>query len=452
MTDPAGANAPPPRRSLRETLAVYSRPESLRMFALGFSSGLPFLLVQGTLGLRLRQAGVEIDAVGYASWIGLMYGFKWAWAPLVDRVPLPLLTRAMGRRRSWLLLAQATVAVGLLGMAWSDPAGGLGALVGWALLAAFGSATQDIALDALRIESAPAREQPALAACYQTGYKLATIWAGAGALWLTAQAGSPELGARAYQDAAWRVTYAVMAASMAVGALTVLFSREPVRVALPAARGARQWLEQTLVEPFADFFRRWRWKAALVLALIALYRFSDGVITGNIANSFYWDMGFTLQQIADVSKIFGVVMTLAGTFIGGALAMRLGVMRVLVAGAFLSAASNLLFAWLAVSGNHLPLFVLVICGDNLSSGIASAAFIGYLSGLTSVRYSATQYALFSSIMQLLPKFAGGYAGAYIKAFGYPNFFIATALLGIPALALAWAAARPSRPAEAGQGR
>jgi len=444
MSEPSAE--PPPKRSLRESLAVYTRPETLRMFALGFASGLPFLLVQGTLSLRLRQAGIEIDTIGYLGWIGLMYGFKWVWAPLVDRLPLPFLTRALGRRRSWLLLAQAAVAAGLLGMAWADPAHGLGALVGWALLAAFGSATQDIALDAFRIESAPVREQPALAASYQTGYKLALIWAGAGALWLAAQASSPELGARVYQNAAWRVAYVIMAASMAVGALTALLAREPARVALPAARNAREWLEQTLVEPFAEFFHRYRWRAALVLALIALYRLSDAVISSNMANSFYWDMGFSLEQIAEVSKIFGVVMTLTGTFIGGALAMRLGVMRVLIGGALISAASNLLFAWLAVRGNDLPLFVAVICADNLASGIASTAFVGYLSGLTSVRYSATQYALFSSIMQLLPKFIGGYAGAYVKAFGYPSFFIATALLGIPALLLAWIAARQARPA------
>ena len=443
MSEPA---APPPKRSLRESLAVYLRPESLRMFALGFASGLPFLLVQGTLGLRLREAGIEIDTIGYLGWIGLMYGFKWVWSPLVDRLPLPLLTRALGRRRGWLLLAQAMVVAGLLGMAWSDPARGLGALVGWALLAAFGSATQDIALDAFRIESAPVREQPALAASYQTGYRLAMIWAGAGALWLAAQAEIPALGGHVYQNAAWRVAYGVMAASMAVGALTVLFSTEPARVALPAARGARQWLEQTLVEPFAEFFRRWRWQAALVLALIALYRLSDTVM-GGMANPFYVDMGFTKEEIAAVSKIFGVAMTLAGGFIGGTLAMRLGVMRVLIGGAFLSAATNLLFAWLALHGNNLPMLIAVVCADNLSSGIASAAFVGYLSGLTSVRYSATQYALFSSIMQLLPKFIGGYAGVYVKAFGYPNFFIATALLGIPALLLAWAAARQPRPDE-----
>ncbi|MDR0275046.1 MAG: MFS transporter [Burkholderiaceae bacterium] len=442
MTDPAAPPdpAPPPTRGLRESLAVYLRPESLRMLALGFAAGLPLLLTAGTLALRLREAGIDIDTIGFLGWVGLAYSFKWAWAPLVDRLPLPILTRVLGRRRSWLLLAQAAVAAGLLGMAWTDPARNLPALVGWALLVAFASATQDIALDAFRIESAPAREQPALAASYQMGYRLATIWAGAGALWLAAWAEIPAAGLHGYQNTAWRAAYIVMAASMAVGALTVLFSPEPAPAAIAPARNARQWLEQALVAPFAEFFHRHRWHAALVLALIGLYRISD-VVMGGMAGPFYVDMGFDKEEIAAVSKMFGVAMTLAGTFIGGALAMRLGVMRVLLGGAFASAASNLLFAWLATRGHDLPAFVAVVCADNLAGGIASAAFVGYLSGLTSVRYSATQYALFSSIAQLLPKFIAGYAGVYVKAFGYPSFFIGTALLGLPVVLLVWVAQR-----------
>ncbi|MDR2990870.1 MAG: MFS transporter, partial [Burkholderiaceae bacterium] len=295
----------PPKRRLREAVAVYLRPESLRMFALGFSSGLPLLLVLGTLSFRLREAGIQLSTIGHMTWVGLAYGFKWAWSPLVDRLPLPLLTRTLGRRRSWLLLAQAAVAAGLLGMAWSDPARNLSALLGWTLLAAFAAATQDIALDAFRIESAPAREQPALAASYQTGYRLAMIWAGAGVLWLAARAEVPVAGPHVYQNAAWRVAYMVMAASMAVGALTVLLSPEPARVALTPVRNLKHWLEQALVEPFAEFFRRYRWQALLVLALIAVYRISD-MVMGIMANPFYVDMGYTKDQVAAVTKIYGV--------------------------------------------------------------------------------------------------------------------------------------------------
>ncbi|MDR0479466.1 MAG: MFS transporter [Burkholderiaceae bacterium] len=437
MTDPAAAL---PKRALRTALAVYLRPESLRMFALGFSSGLPLLLVLGTLSFRLREASIDRSTIGHLSWAGLAYGFKWVWSPLVDRLPLPILTRALGRRRSWLLLAQAAVAAGLLGMAWSDPARNLPALVGWTLLTAFGSATQDIALDAFRIESAPVREQPALAASYQTGYRLAMIWAGAGVLWLAARAEVAALGPHAYQNAAWRIAYMVMAASMAVGALTVLLSPEPARGALAPVRDLRQWLEQALVEPFAEFFRRYGWQALLVLALIAVYRISD-VVMGIMANPFYVDMGYTKDQVAAVTKIYGVVMTLTGALVGGSLALRFGVMRILMLGACLSIVSNLLFAWLAGHGHDLTALIAVVSADNLAGGIASAAFVGYLSSLTNVRHSATQYALFSSLMLLLPKFIAGFSGDYVNAFGYVAFFTSTAPLGAPVLLLVWLAGR-----------
>ncbi|HJS02410.1 MAG TPA: MFS transporter [Variovorax sp.] len=432
------ADQTPPALPWRDALKVYLEPATLRMLALGFSAGLPLLLVLGTLSFRLREAGIDRTTIGYLSWVGLAYGFKWVWAPLVDRLPVPPLTTLLGRRRGWLLLAQLTVMAGLVGMAFNDPRAGLAPLVWCALLVAFGSATQDIALDAFRIESAATRKQAALAAAYQTGYRLAMIWAGAGVLWIAAWA---ELaGSAGYQDGAWKTAYLAMAASMAVGVLTVLLSPEPARVALPKAKNAAEWLEGVLIEPFADFFRRYRWQAALILALIAVYRISD-VVMGIMANPFYVDMGFTKDEVATVSKIYGVVMTLAGAFVGGVLSMRLGVMRVLMLGAVLSAASNLLFAGLASRGHDLTALVLVVSADNLAGGIASAAFIAYLSSLTNVSYSATQYALFSSLMLLLPKFIAGYSGAFVDAYGYHAFFTATAALGVPVLLLVGLAAR-----------
>ena len=231
---------------------------------------------------------------------------------------------------------------------------------------------------------------------------------------------------------------------MAVGVLTVLLSPEPIRKILPPARNAAAWLREVLVEPFADFLRRYRWQAALILALIAIYRISD-VVMGIMANPFYVDMGYTKDEVAAVTKIYGVVMTLVGAFLGGALAIRFGVMRVLMLGAVLSAASNLLFAWLGSRGHDVQSLIFVISADNLSSGIASAAFIAYLSSLTNVNYSATQYALFSSMMLLLPKFLAGYSGKYVDAFGYVNFFTATACLGVPVLLLVWLASRMEAP-------
>lgn len=419
-------------------LKVYTQAPSLRMLALGFSAGLPLLLVLGTLSFRLREAGIDRATIGYLSWVGLAYAFKWCWAPLVDRLPIPLFTRWLGRRRSWLLLSQAIVVTGLAGMALTDPKYALDTMVWFALMVAFGSATQDIALDAFRIESADADHQAALAATYQTGYRLAMIWAGAGVLWIAARAEVAHV--QAYQHEAWRTAYLAMAASMAVGMLTALLSREPARRELPPTRGLVQWLQGALVEPFAEFIRRYRWQAALVLALIAIYRISD-VVMGIMANPFYVDMGYTKDEVAAVTKVFGVIMTLAGAFIGGALSLRLGVMRVLMLGAILSAASNLLFAWLGGRGHDLTALVWVISADNLSSGIASAAFIAYLSSLTNVNYSATQYALFSSMMLLLPKWLAGFSGRYVDAFGYANFFTATALLGLPVLLLVWLASR-----------
>jgi len=432
------ATAPQIKPSWLATFRVYLEPPTLRMLVLGFSAGLPLLLVLGTLSFWLREAGIDRTTIGYLSWVGLAYAFKWAWAPLVDRLPIPLLTRLLGRRRSWLLCSQLAIMAGLVAMSFNVPQVALQPVVWGALAVAFGSATQDIALDAYRIESADTDRQAALAAAYQTGYRLAMIWAGAGVLWIAARAEVAQ--AANYQFAAWQTAYLVMAASMAVGALTVLLSPEPAHATVPPARNLRDWLRSALVEPFADFLRRYQWQAALILALIAVYRISD-VVMGIMANPFYVDMGYTKDEVAAVTKIYGVVMTLAGAFIGGALAMRLGVMRVLMLGAVLSAASNLLFALLSTRGHDLQGLILVISADNLASGIASAAFIAYLSSLTNISYSATQYALFSSMMLLLPKFLAGYSGRYVDAFGYPNFFIATALLGVPVLLLVWLASR-----------
>jgi PAT family beta-lactamase induction signal transducer AmpG len=408
------------------------------MFSLGFSAGLPLLLVLGTLSFWLREAGIDRTTIGYLSWVGLAYAFKWVWAPLVDRLPIPVLTRVLGRRRSWLFLSQIAIMLGLVAMSFNDPQVALVPVVWGALAVAFGSATQDIALDAFRIESADADRQAALAAAYQTGYRLAMIWAGAGVLWLAARAEVP--GAAGYQHSAWHFAYLVMAASMLPGVLTVLFSREPINRPLTPSKNAMDWLRGALVEPFADFLGRYRWHAALILALIATYRISD-VVMGIMANPFYVDMGYTKDEVAAVTKIYGVIMTLVGAFIGGVLAMRLGVMRVLMLGAVLSAASNLLFSALAVRGHDVTGLIFVISADNLASGIASAAFIAYLSSLTNVNYSATQYALFSSMMLLLPKFLAGYSGRYVDAFGYQNFFTVTAFLGVPVLLLVWLTSR-----------
>ncbi|MEQ1536897.1 MAG: MFS transporter [Burkholderiaceae bacterium] len=439
------------KRSWAQTLKVYLEPPTLRMLLLGFAAGLPLLLVLGTLSFRLREAGIDRTTIGFLSWVGLAYGFKWVWSPLVDRMPIPLLTPWLGRRRSWLLLSQMVIMAGLIGMAVTNPQNDLQSMVWFAVAVAFGSATQDIALDAYRIESADVDRQAAMASAYMTGYRIAMIWAGAGVFWVAAFAEVAPAAAVAgetakvvYQHSAWQTAYLVMAASMLLGVITVFWSPKPAERAFIPAKNAADWLKGALIEPFADFIRRYKWHAALILALIATYRISD-VVMGIMANPFYVDMGYTKLEVANVTKVFGVIMTLVGAFIGGVLSMRFGVMRILMLGAILSAVSNLLFAWLGGRGHDLTALVWVISADNLSSGIASAAFIAYLSSLTNINYSATQYALFSSMMLLLPKFIAGYSGKYVDAFGYTDFFTATAMLGAPVLLLVWLASRIKTP-------
>ncbi len=421
-----------------QAFKVYLEPASLRMLSLGFSAGLPLALVFGTFFFWLREAGIDRTKIGYLSWIGMAYAFKWTWSPLVDRLPIPLLTRVLGRRRSWLVVSQLAVIAGLVGMAFNDPKLALAPAVWCAIAVAFGSATQDIALDAFRIESADSEHQAALSATYLAGYRLAMIWSGAGALVVASRSGIPN--STLYQYSAWQVAYLVMAASMLPGLLTVLFSKEPLRRVLPASRTALEWLRGALVEPFADFLKRYGKQALVILALIAIYRISD-VVLGIMAYPFFVDLGFTKEEVAAVSKIYGVIMTLVGAFAGGVLALRIGVMRVLMLGAVLSAASNLLYAWLSSRGHDLGALVFVISADNLAGGIATSAFIAYMSSLTNVNYSATQYALFSSMMLLLPKFLAGYSGLFVDNFGYSSFFIATAFLGVPVLLLVWLASR-----------
>jgi len=277
-----------------------------------------------------------------------------------------------------------------------------------------------------------------MAAAYQVGYRTAMITASAGALWIAAVFDADDA---TYQHGPWLAAYLCMAGLIGVGIVTVFLSSEPQAIELaPGKEGVVGWLRSAVLGPFLDFAQRYRWHAALLLALIATYRISD-IVLGVMSNPFYRDMGFTKDEVAAISGVYGVVMTLVGAALGGVLALRYGVMRVLMLGAALSALTNLLFAWLATRGHDVPALVFAISADNLSGGIASAAFVAYLSGLTNVAYSATQYALFSSVMLLLPKFVGGWSGWAVDSYGYPVFFICTAALGAPVLVLVWLASR-----------
>lgn len=398
------------------------------MIFLGFAAGLPFLLVFSTLSAWLRDEGTTRSVIGFFSWVGITYSIKVFWAPVVDRLPIPWLTARMGRRRSWMLLAQLGIAVGLLGMSISSVQTELTLIALFALLVAFSSATQDITIDAYRIEAVDKDLQGAMAATYVLGYRVALLVAGAGAFYLA-------------EYFSWQTSYQLMAALMLVGVVTTLLISEP-KLVLPESRRLKPkkspWLvtaREAVVDPFVEFFQRNGKMALLILGLIAVYKISD-ITMGVMANPFYLDLGFSKTDIADVTKVFGFFMTIAGAALGGLLVARYGIGGPLVLGAVLVAATNLLFATLAVSEPGLVLLAMVVSADNLSGGIATSVFIAWLSSLTNQAYTATQYALFSSLMTLPAKFLGGFSGIIVDAEGYFVFFVYAAALGLPAILLA----------------
>ncbi|MBT4347570.1 MAG: MFS transporter, partial [Methylococcales bacterium] len=362
------------------------------MIFLGFSAGLPFLLVFSTLSAWLRDEGVARSVIGYFGWVGMTYSVKVLWAPIVDKVPVLGVTRWLGRRRSWLLVAQVGVGLGLYYMAQLNVETEIESVAICAVIIAFCAATQDIVIDAFRIESAEVKLQGAMAASYVFGYRLALLVAGAGALYIA-------------DFYSWQVAYFVMAGLMGVGIVTTLLLNEPVPLVsagdaqssgedLKPSKKVLVWFVGAVVSPFSDFFKRFGRFGFTVLALVAVYKLSD-ITMGMMANPFYLDLGFTKQEIAQVTKVFGFFMTLLGAFVGGVMVVRYGVMRPLVLGAVLIAATNLLFSILAVAEPDLQLLAIVVSMDNLSGGLATAVFIAYLSSLTSIAHTATQYALFS---------------------------------------------------------
>lgn len=509
-----------PQTSWLSTLRAFTHPRVVTLLFLGFSAGIPILLIFSSLSLWLREAGVERAAVTYFSWAALGYSFKFVWAPLVDQIPLPWLSRLIGQRRSWILVSQLAIIVAILLMASINPQAGDYSLTLMALavvMLGFSSATQDIVIDAYRIESAEADLQALMSATYIAGYRIGMVVAGAGSLYLATSFGSTR---GAYEYQAWQYTYAIMAAVMLVGIVTTLIIKEPenknatvyksslsenvrflllflimvigfvgsfyltgditrsmkstlaeminnrhlsgfligsLRLALAIGIAATLALVLVKIEfvryvavnssylmPVKDFFRRYGLSLAwIVLALIGLYRISD-IVLGAISNVFYQDMGFTKLEIAAASKTYGLLMTIAGGFAGGLLAVRFGVMRILFVGALLSAVTNLLFMLLVSVGPDIAWLYIVISADNLSGGLAIAAFIAFLSSLTNISFTATQYAIFSSLMTLVPKSIGGFSGSIVDAIGYPAFFLATALMGIPVLFLIIYASRRYR--------
>ncbi len=429
--------------SWREAFAVYHHPRVAAMMFLGFSAGLPYLLVFTTLSAWLRDVGVSRTAIGFFAWVGITYSIKVLWAPVVDRVSLPLITRLLGKRRSWMIVGQLGIAIGLFSMAGSAPGQGLTTFALLALLVAFSSATQDVTIDAYRIEAVSEERQAAMAATYILGYRIALLVAGAGAFYIA-------------ELASWSAAYYAMTALMLVGIVTALVIAEPdhhgvtensipeERVVAfmqrsahlsPHLRAGFAWFIGAVVCPFVDFFVRNGARAVVILAFISVFRLSD-ITMGIMSNPFYLDIGFSKFEIANVTKVFGFFMTIAGAILGGALVVRYGIMRPLLMAAIMVSVTNLLFAVLAASGREMSLLVLVISADNLSGGLATSVFIAYLSSLVNQAYTATQYALFSSLMTLPGKFISGFSGVIVDGYGYVHFFVYASLIGIPAILLA----------------
>jgi len=481
-----------PKASWSNAFNIYLNRRVLAMLFLGFSAGLPLFLIFSTLSLWLREAGVDRSAVTYFSWAALAYSFKFIWAPVIDKLPLPFLHQLLGRRRSWLLVAQLSVILAIVWMAMVNPAHGLGGMVIAVILLGFSSASQDIVIDAYRIEAVKKEFQAAMSAMYIAGYRMGMLVSGAGGLYLASYFGSGEI----YNYSAWKLTYLIMAIVMLVGVITTLLIEEPeinskvevylhdlsdyvrffimfivmvvafiygfqlfnfelsnnfinesIRLLLSLMFSLagiylliilnvvnREMVYTTYIDPVVDFFQLYGKAAILLLLLVALYRISD-IVLGVIANVFYHDLGFSKNEIATTTKVFGIIMTLVGGFLGGLMTMRYGVMRILLLGAILSSATNLLFMWLAHAGNDIVLLSGVIAADNLSGGLASAAFIAYLSSLTNISFTAVQYAILSSLMTLFPKLLGGYSGGMVNELGYSNFFLMTTVMGLPVIVL-----------------
>jgi len=473
-------------------LSPLFNPKSLRMLFLGFAAGLPILLIFSTLSVWLFKAGVNRATITLFSWVGFAYSFKFIWTPIVDNLKLPILGK-LGHRRSWLLLSQLMIILSLIFISFTDPKTSLICTAIAAIFIAFSSATQDIVLDAFRIESASKNLQGALSSMYLTGYRIAMIVAGAGSLWIASF-----LGTEIYNQKVWQQVYQIMALLMLFGVLTVFYSSEP-KIKRNIEKNSNQKIKffiaflvslagfilcylyfkdlfdskdpiinflnefikiifcfltfsliifflikikflnkesakNAYAKPVLDFLNRYGSKATSILLLIGLYRISD-VVLGVMANIFYIEKGFSIAEIATYSKFFGTIATIVGGVIGGLASVHLGVMRSLFIGALISALSNILFAWLALVTADVKILAFVITADNVASGFAGATFIVYLSALTSIKFTATQYALFSSAMLFLPKLIAGYAGGFVNLFGYPTFFIFTAIIGVPVLLL-----------------
>ncbi len=403
--------------------AVCRDPRLLAILLLGFSSGLPLALTSSTLNASLTEAGVSLTGIGLFSLVALPYSLKFLWAPLIDQIPLPFLNRLFGHRRAWMLCIQALLMAAILGLGLTDPLGYPLLTVVFALLTTFFSASQDVVIDAYRVEILEREEQGSGATMVQVGYRLAMLVSSAGALYLA-------------EYTTWGLTYIIMAALIGVGATTVLCSREPMMtpaVAPDRPHGFAAWINHAVVGPFADMAQRQGWRLLLLIILFALfYKLADAML-GVMATTFYLKIGFTKPEIANITKIFGFFATLVGFAAGGLAIARLGIMRSLMLGAVLQALSNLMFAWQASVGANTDALALTIAVENFTGSIGSTAFVAYISGLCSRTYTGTQYALLSALAAVGRSVLAAPSGWLAEKLGWVDFFIFSTLAAVPGL-------------------
>lgn len=472
-------------------LSIFTKKEVMIMGGLGFSAGLPIMLVFSTLSVWLVKAGVERSTVTLFSWAGFAYSFKFLWSPIVDKFQIPLLHK-IGHRKSWLLITQILIFFSIILTSYSDPQNNLKFMAFAIVLIAFFSATQDIVIDAFRIESAPEKKQGPLASMYLAGYRIAMIVSGAGSLWLASIMSDEN-----YQTEVWKNVYQIIGFFMIIGFISTALCKEPTNnkvkkinyknqlkftfstilsiliffvffLNIPEVKVLNHFYNffynifkitfsfgvalisllilekinflpkkqsrEIFINPIIDFFKRYKKIALMILLLIGLYRIAD-VVMGVMANIFYLEKGYEIKDIATFSKFFGLIATILGGILGGTFAMKFGTYKSLLIGAITAALTNVLFAFLAIIEKNLFYLATIIIADNLASGFAGAAFVVYLSSLTSIKFTATQYALFTSLMLFIPKLIAGYAGGIVDVIDYPSFFIFTAVLGFPVIFL-----------------
>ncbi len=422
MTKNTGA-ANGEKHTFLASLTTYIRARSLVMLLLGFSAGLPFYMIYQNLSLWLAEAGVEKGEIGLFAWTGFAFSFKFLWAPAVDRLPIPFLEKMIGRRRAWMAVAQIGIALTLLAMSAVDPADGLFLVAVVAVAMAFAAATQDIAIDAWRIEAATDEEQGVMAAMYQYGYRVAIMVAGAGALIVA-------------DKVSWPAAYQFMALLMGVGLLTAIFApKVEVRTYEPPPRAPfAEMMTKSVVGPFRDFYSRFGVHALVILLFIALFRVPD-FLMGYMTGPLYIELGYDKTTIGAIRSGAGLFATLFGVFFGGVLVSRFNFKWSLLFGVVSQSLTNLIYSWLAMSDATAGGLAFAVVVDNIAYGAAGTILIAYMSSLTNTAFTATQYALFSSFYALPGKFVGGFSGYMVEAAGFAWFFVITALVGIPAAIL-----------------